>query len=204
MDSFFRPKAKGRARRPAQWDDSLGRQAPARGRTAGRVQGAHEESSGGAGGRFENSLANLNIDKLSVPTRSGVAGRRGMVTAKLLGMLRARCVRACPIHLRYISAAFGGAAATRSFRQKRGSGNFHPLSPLQKGQSRVLICDGNLTTRRRQEKSRTSDVRLASRSPLVALRGHSQRRGEPEGPPASPRKSTSKDLEGKPQSPAGS
>ena len=43
-----------------------------------------------------------------------------MVTAKLLGMLRARCVRACPIHLRYTSAAFGGAAATGASAKKEG------------------------------------------------------------------------------------
>ena len=75
-----------------------------------------------------------------------------MVTAKLLGMLRARCVRACPIYLRDIFAAFGGAAATRSFREKRGSGIFHPLFPsaewgvtrLQKGQSRSFIKMANL------------------------------------------------------------
>ena len=52
-----------------------------------------------------------------------------MVTAKLLGMLRARCVRACPIHLRFISAAFGGAAATRSFRKKEGVEGSTPLFP---------------------------------------------------------------------------
>ena len=56
------------------------------------------------------------------------------------------------------------------------------VAPLQKGQS-MRSCDGELTTRRRQEQSRASDVRPASRSPLVALSQHSKERASPKARP---------------------